>query len=145
MPIRKATNLETQQILDHSLEVLKESAMGFVKPSKEKALQMVSPFLANGGYYLVYVEKNNVKGWIGAGKSFDSYTDETIGFISEIYVLPLYRKQGIAEKLFEAVFRQFQTEGLRKVQLNVFSGNHARELYQKLGFQDVSMLMEKDL
>jgi ribosomal protein S18 acetylase RimI-like enzyme len=36
-------------------------------------------------------------------------------------------------------------KGYKKVQLNVFSGNRAKHLYQNLGFQEVSTLMEKKL
>ncbi|MEH6995149.1 GNAT family N-acetyltransferase, partial [Neobacillus drentensis] len=59
MTIRKATYEETQRILNYHLEVLKEATMGYVKPSREKAIEMMTPFLNGGGYYLVRV-KNNV-------------------------------------------------------------------------------------
>lgn len=145
MVIRKATHRETQQILKHSLEVLKEATMGYVKQSQNKALQMISPFLIDGGYYLVHFEDNVVQGWIGVGRTIDYCTDEMIGVIPEIYVLPQYRKQGVAEKLCNEAFEYLKEDGYKKVQLNVFKGNYAKRLYQKLGFQEVSTLMEKSL
>lgn len=145
MTIRKATYNETQKILNHSLVVLKEATMGYVEPSREKARQLVSPFLSDGGYYLVQIENNVIQGWIGVGGTMDYYSDQMVGIIPEVYVLPQFRKQGVAEKLCKEVFRQLKEEGYKKVQLNVFSGNHVKHLYQKLGFQEVSILMERNL
>jgi ribosomal protein S18 acetylase RimI-like enzyme len=141
MKIRRATYRETQKILDHSIEVLEEASMGYIKPTKEKARQMVSPFLLDG-YYLVYIEHNIIKGWIAIANTIDYYTDDTIGIIPELYVLPAYRKQGVAEKLCKEALHCLKKEGHMKVQLNVFSGNQIKHLYQKLGLQEISTLME---
>lgn len=145
MTIRKATGDETQKILNYHMEVLKEATMGYVKPSREKAMQLMAPFLNGGGYYFVRIKHNVIQGWVGLGRTIDQNTDELVGFINEMYVLPHYRNQGIAEKLSKAVFTQMKAEGYKKVQLNVYAGNQAKQLYQKLGFQDVSTLMSKNL
>jgi ribosomal protein S18 acetylase RimI-like enzyme len=145
MTIRKATYEETQRILNYHIEVLKEATMGFVKPSREKAIEMMTPFLNGGGYYLVRVKNNIIQGWVGLGRIIDQNTDELVGFINEMYVLPPYRKQGAAEKLCKAAFIQLRAEGHKKIQLNVYAGNHAKHLYEKLGFKDVSTLMSKNL
>jgi ribosomal protein S18 acetylase RimI-like enzyme len=145
MTIRKATYEETQSILNYHLQVLKEATMGYVKPSREKAIEMMTPFLNGGGYYLVRVRNNVIQGWVGLGRIIDQNTDETVGFINEMYVLPAYRKQGAAEKLCKAAFIQLRAEGHKKVQLNVYAGNRAKQLYEKLGFTDVSTLMTKNL
>jgi ribosomal protein S18 acetylase RimI-like enzyme len=145
MTIRKATYEETQRILNYHIEVLKEATMGYVKPSREKAIEMMTPFLHGGGYYLVRVKNNIIQGWVGLGRIIDQNSDELVGFINEMYVLPPYRKQGAAEKLCKAAFLQLRAEGHKKVQLNVYAGNHAKHLYEKLGFKDVSTLMSKTL
>lgn len=145
MTIRRATFEETQRILNYHLEVLKEATMGYVKPSREKAIEMMTPFLNGGGYYLVRVKNNVIQGWVGLGRIIDQNSDEEVGFINEMYVLPPYRKQGAAEKLCKAAFIQLRAEGHKKVQLNVYAGNHAKHLYAKLGFKDVSTLMSKNL
>jgi ribosomal protein S18 acetylase RimI-like enzyme len=145
MTIRKATYEETQQILNYHIQVLKEATMGYVKPTREKAMEMMSPFLNGGGYYLVRVKNNAIQGWVGLGGIIDQNTDEKVGFINEMYVLPPFRKQGAAEKLCKAAFIQLRAAGYKKVQLNVYAGNHAKHLYEKLGFKDVSTLMTKNL
>lgn len=145
MTIRRATYEETQRILNYHLEVLKEATMGYVKPSREKAVEMMTPFLNGGGYYLVREKNNVIQGWVGLGRVIDLNTDEEVGFINEMFVLPPYRNQGAARKLCKAAFIQLRAEGHKKVQLNVYAGNHAKHLYEKLGFQDVSTLMTKNL
>nr|WP_246187708.1 GNAT family N-acetyltransferase [Ornithinibacillus caprae] len=105
----------------------------------------MAPILADGGYYLIYEKNRTIHGWIGVGTIYDSYSEEVVGTIPEVYVFPAYRGQGVAEKLFHEAFRHLKTENVNKVQLNVFAGNHAKKLYEKIGFHDVSTLMEKDL
>ncbi|TFJ94430.1 GNAT family N-acetyltransferase [Lentibacillus salicampi] len=145
MTIRKATKRETRQILSHSLEVLKEASMGYIPAKQEKAQQMVTPFLASGGYYLVYTKNNNLQGWIGIGRTTDYYTDEPVGMIPELYVLPEHRHVGIARMLCAEALRRLRDSGYATVQLNVFAGNSIRQLYQKLGFEEVATLMKKRL
>ncbi|WP_077620483.1 GNAT family N-acetyltransferase [Bacillus sinesaloumensis] len=145
MTIRKATNDETQKILRHSLEVLKEATMGHVKPRKRKALELISPLLSNGGYYLVYIEDKKIAGWIGVGSIMDINTDEMVGVLPEVYVLPKYRHRGIAKKLCNEAFTYLKRDGYQKVQLNIFSGNAAKKIYEDLGFKEISTTMEKNI
>jgi ribosomal protein S18 acetylase RimI-like enzyme len=145
MTIRVATRDETQRILNYHMEVVKEATMGFVKPSQAKVSEFMAPFINGGGYYLVHSKNNSIQGWIGVGRMIDQNTDEWVGFINEMYVLPPFRNQGVAEKLCKAAFNQLKIQGFTKVHLNVYGGNPARRLYQKLGFKDVSTLMAKNL
>lgn len=145
MVIRTATKRETQHIVSHSLDVLKEASMGYIPAKKEKARQMNTSFLTGDGYYLVSIENDKLQGWIGVGSTIDPYTDKPVGIIPELYVLPPYRNQGIAEKLCVEALNRIRKSGSTAVQLNVFAGNAIKQLYQKLGFQDVATLMEKRL
>jgi len=145
MTIRKATLNETQQILDYSLVVMKEATVGHVIPSKQLYDKFMVPILEDGGYYLVHTENNLIQGWVGIGRQFDQYKQEFVGVIIEMYVLPAYRKRGIAEKLCLEAMRNFKKTGFKRVQLNVFAGNHAKHLYEKIGFHDVTTTMERNL
>lgn len=145
MEIRKATANETNAILSHALDVMKEATMGKVKPLKEKAEQIMLPVLAEGGYYLVYVENKTVRGWVGVGQINDLYSKEIIGLIPELYVMPPYRKRGIARKLCEKACDKLRSKGCDKVQLNVFEGNQAKVLYQSMGFYNIMTMMEMKL
>jgi len=141
--IRKSTYQETQEILTYSLKVFQESTMGLVDGTENQELPLVSPFSDDDGYYLVYSENNVMKGWLGIASTFNYYDGEMIGIITEVYVIPEYRRKGIARQLCIEGMKNLKERGLHKVQLNVFAGNGAKQLYQKLGFHEVSMLMEK--
>lgn len=143
--IRKAVSHEIEKILNYSPIVMKESTMGFIEGRKGLTLQMMSQILVDGGYYLVYVDNQVIKGWIGIGRSYNFYTEKMQGIILELYVLPQYRRKGIAEKLLKDASDRLRKTGLKKIQLNVYSGNSAKHLYEKFGFYDISTMMEKDL
>jgi ribosomal protein S18 acetylase RimI-like enzyme len=139
MTIRKATYQETQEILSYSQNVAKESTMGLVDAP------LVFPTSEDDGYYLVYSENNVIKGWIGIASTLNYYDGEIVGIISEVYVIPQYRRNGIARQLCIEGVNDLKERGHLKVQLNVFEGNGAKQLYQKLGFREVSILMEKNM
>ena len=142
MKIRKATYQENQEILSYSQKVFRESTMGLVE---NQELPLMSPFSEDDGYYLVYSENNVIKGWIGIANTFNYYDGEMVGMILEVYVIPEYRRKGIARQLCIEGIKNLKERGHRKVQLNVFAGNGAKQLYQKLGFHEVSTLMEKNI
>lgn len=142
MTIRKATYQENQEILTYAQEVFKESTMGLVE---NQELPLMSLFSEGDGYYLVYAENNVIKGWLGLTSTFNFYDGERVGMISEVYVIPEYRRKGIAKQLCIEGIKNLKEQGLHKVQLNVFAGNGAKQLYQQLGFQEVSVLMEKKM
>src|SRR5690625_6173436 len=94
---------------------MKEATMGQVEPTEEKAHQMISSFLSGEGHYLVHADKDNIlQGWIGIGKTLDFYTGEMVGIIPEIFVLPTYRKQGIAEKLCKQALSHLKQRDIKK-------------------------------
>jgi ribosomal protein S18 acetylase RimI-like enzyme len=142
MTIRKATYQETQEILAYSQKVFKESTMGLVE---NQEFPLMSPFSEDDSYYLVYSENNVMKGWLGVASTFNYYDGEMVGIISEVYVIPEYRRKGIARQLCIEGIKNLKERGHHKVQLYVFAGNCAKQLYQKLGFHEVSRLMEKNI
>jgi ribosomal protein S18 acetylase RimI-like enzyme len=142
MTISKATYQENQEILTYSQKVFKESTMGLVD---NQELPLMSFFSEGDGYYLVFSENNVMRGWLGLTSTFNFYDGEMVGMISEVYVIPEYRRKGIAKQLCIEGIKNLKEQGLQKVQLNVFAGNGAKQLYQKLGFQEVSVLMEKKI
>lgn len=144
MGIRKANQQDLQLILSHSPIVMKEATVGYYS-SYHKAVQFMNYLLDSGGYYLVYELDGRIQGWIALGTNYNYYYDQMEGMIAELYVLPPYRNNGIAKKLCEEAVKQLKSSGYQKVQLNVFAGNNAKRLYKKLGFHEVSTLMEKNL
>ncbi|MEH7272702.1 GNAT family N-acetyltransferase [Neobacillus vireti] len=99
MTIRKATCQENQEILTYSKKVFEESTMGLLDGIENQETPIGSPFSGDDGYYLVYSENNVIKGWLGVASTFNYYNGEMVGFISEVYVIPEYRRKGIARQL----------------------------------------------
>lgn len=140
LTIRIATNQELEDIFSHAHKVFEESTMGLFD-NQEPFL--MSPFMEEDGNHLVYTEDGVLKGWIGIASMFNHFGGERVGMMIEIYVIPEYRRQGIARQLCMEGVRYLKERGHHKIQLNVFAGNWAKQLYQELGFYEVSTLMEK--
>jgi len=66
--------------------------------------------------------------------------------ISDMYVLPEFRRKGIASTLMNRVFEYVKSKGVTHVRLNVMESNiPAYNLYEKMGFVDYSIIMMKQL
>ena len=62
-------------------------------------------------------------------------------YISDVVVLPEYRRKGIARRLVETCVEDIRARGGRQVSLDVVSGNvPAIELYRSTGFRDYTSL-----
>ncbi|WP_025784551.1 GNAT family N-acetyltransferase [Sporosarcina sp. D27] len=145
MEIRLAHEKELLEILAHWKVVMSESTAGYLDKNQEGELSPLAPFFYDDFDYLVFVEEGTVQGWIGIGEIRDAHIHESKGFISELYVLPAFRKQGVGRKLCEEAIKKFKEANYDSVQLNLFKGNNAKYLYENLGFSEVSCLMELSL
>ena len=66
--------------------------------------------------------------------------------IGLMYVLPEFRRLGIASTLMNRVFEYVKSKGVSHVRLNVIASNTpAYDLYEKMGFVDYSITMRKQL
>jgi ribosomal protein S18 acetylase RimI-like enzyme len=61
--------------------------------------------------------------------------------ISVVYVLPNFRRTGVASKLMSQMLDWGRHTGGDYFDLNVVAGNPARSLYQKFGFSDAAINM----
>jgi L-amino acid N-acyltransferase YncA len=140
--IRRATEQETNTILQMTGHIIQESTAGYATNGSQKAYQMFAPLLQNGAYYLVAIQNQRVIGWIMLGQDRNPLTNEYVGSLLDLYVLLPYRKQRIGDTLMKAAINELKQQGFRVIQLNVFAGNTAKSIYEKLGFKDVAHLME---
>ncbi|MEZ9574507.1 N-acetyltransferase family protein [Vibrio sp. 10N.261.55.F4] len=69
-----------------------------------------------------------------------------MGSVDELFVLPDYRKESIAEKLFSKVEATFDDYGVEQVFVEVWDFNSpAKDFYQKMGFTPHIQWMRKAL
>ena len=145
MIIRRANEYEINQLFHWSLSLTEELSSGYMKSNLQLTYEMVSKVLSNGGYYLIAQHGWEVMGWILLGFDQNFYQNKPVGFLYELYVFPPYRKKGVGKLLMNEAIAQLKQAGMNNVQLNVFAGNSAKKMYEKLGFKNVTTLMEKDL
>lgn len=64
--------------------------------------------------------------------------------INFVYVVPEFRKQGIATSILEAMVEWAKCNDLEIIKINTYSKNEkAQRLYKKLGFDDYHVSLEK--
>ena len=61
-------------------------------------------------------------------------------YVMNMYTLPEYRRQGLAQKLFELIVNEAKERGYNRVTLN--ASDMGKPLYKKFGFIDVKGDME---
>ncbi len=84
------------------------------------------------GIFLAAVEKGSVIGYVGCQTVLDE------GYITNVAVLPAFRRCGVAERLLRELIRQ--AEGFAFLTLEVRESNAAAAaLYQKMGFSSVGV------
>lgn len=145
MEIRKPNHYELEEIIQRSTKAMYDGTMGRISPTVERIKQMVEPLLQKGAYYLLAIEEGQIAGWILIGPSKDSFTEQEIGFIYELYVADTFRGRGIAKALMKSGIDQLKQGGYPEVRLSVFAENHAVQLYEQMGFQVRTMTMRLPL
>ena len=73
------------------------------------------------------------------------FQPERILHVHAIYVKPGHRRQGIAERLIEAVLVWGRERACVRVRLNVLESNPARHLYNRMGFEILKLEMHRPL
>ncbi|MGB8955261.1 MAG: GNAT family N-acetyltransferase [Tumebacillaceae bacterium] len=146
MEFRKATPEETEYILEHCAQSLHEGTRGLMVADRERALEITKPVVEQrNGYYLVAVDGGEVRAWVLVGTARDFFTEQSCGFIYDVYTLPEGRRQGLAKRLMQLAVEQLREAGHPVVRLNVFAGNPARTLYEELGFTELSSVLSLKL
>jgi ribosomal protein S18 acetylase RimI-like enzyme len=88
-----------------------------------------------------------VCGWIEQESNIAETPDSNrFGYISDICILPPYRRHGIASRLLDAMSNRFRTLGITRCRLNVLAANAtARASYEHAGFAPYELTYEKRL
>lgn len=85
-------------------------------------------------------------GCLWLGNAIDLADGERTAHVFLLYVAPEHRKRGIGSALMTQAEQWAMGRGDRKMSLQVFTDNQpALDLYQKLGYQPQSLLMQKIL
>lgn len=139
--IKQASKNDLNEILAKSDNALYEGTAKTFKPTQERVKEIVQTTLEQGAYYLVSKDDDDLKGWILIGSGKDYFSQESVGFIYELYILPEYRGQKLSKKLMKADIDELSLKGHKEIRFNVHVKNFARELYKEFGFVDRQISM----
>ncbi|MDY6805686.1 MAG: GNAT family N-acetyltransferase [Cyanobacteriota bacterium] len=82
--------------------------------------------------------------WVGSG--IDQVEGDRLGHIFLLYVAPEHRRRGIGSALVKIAENWARERGDKQISLQVFTTNKpAVNLYEKLGYENQSLLMVKSL
>ncbi len=69
-------------------------------------------------------------------KNVPVYETEKIGEISDAYISPSYRKQGLGKRLFESLRDWFEEQGINQVEVSASARNiGSNQFWEKMGFR----------
>ncbi|MFZ3588865.1 GNAT family N-acetyltransferase [Bacillus sp. DJP31] len=144
MAVRSATPYEMLIINNHQSIVQTEATMGYIKQTD--FIPNLNEYFHGLTDYFVLVENGVFCGWVLVGETHHPYKNkEACAMVLELYIFKNYRQYGFGHELMKHAIADFKNRGFKSVQLNVFEGNPAKKLYSKLGFKDISTMMEKTL
>ena len=154
MEIRKATIKDFERLKDIKLK----SKTGERKYNK--SLKPINKVEKRYFYYLkkdltfkeraifIAIENDKIIGMI-LGKIIDTLSIAKFkkrGYISNLYILPKYRRKGIAKKMVEELIKWFKENNIKNLRLEVYSKNKpALNIYHKLRFKEYAIKMKKVL
>lgn len=112
-------------------------------------LEFVSKVLAENRISLIVAEVDGkIVGYamFNPAPFFPFKVKEKWFYITDIYILPEYRKKGIGKALINYIINLAKSQEIKKIKLSVWTFNrNAINFYEKLGFKITGYLMEKDL
>jgi ribosomal protein S18 acetylase RimI-like enzyme len=109
-------------------------------PQQDWKDQYFPTILSNPHHFLRWIVcDGNRAGFILFGLEDHRFLPRKTGAIYELYVLPEYRRRGVAKACALAAIRELGTHSPSKIQLEVVEGNAAAAaLWRSLGFRKVT-------
>lgn len=103
---------------------------------------------AEGGILIADVAGSAVgfaAGWVEQEHALaETVASNRFGYISDVYVLPLYRGRGIAKALLDALTDHLGSAGVTRVRIGSLAANRlARTAYERAGFSPYEVIYEK--
>ena len=122
------------------------------RPPEEMATEYLA-FLraecaAKDGQWFVAVDRSQAVGFLCVWRHelLDEYMAQPVecAYISDLVVLPEYRRHGIGPRLIAEAERYAQARGVTLIKIGSLARNYlSKELYRRLGFRDYSIQFVK--
>ena len=142
LKIRKATVKDLDIVAELFLKQLRE--LKKFEPSlkvgtKKDAKKAVRGSGKRTRYFVILVAEANgeIVGFVNGLTYRHSIRNKREGFVNNIYVLPEYRRKGIATKLLTSIIKKFKMRNLTMCTLDAYVKNKkAISLWKKMGFKE---------
>lgn len=146
--IRSAGRKDRSAVERMSLDLLEEHRRTYGSdvirgPATERHVKRNLRSHLRKGAVLVAEKQGSTIGFVLLSRArFVLRTSRPAGAITDIYVVPEERGQGVGTRLLRAGLDWLRDRGFQRVLLNVTAGNPARRLYERAGFRPFSESME---
>jgi len=95
-------------------------------------------------FFGIMAEDNGKYVALLTGSIFFQYMwGESVGYLSDLYVVPGYRKRGIAKNMTKEFVTWLKKKKIRRVSLDVYEGSPAKKMYEKAGYKVLLTRMTK--
>jgi GNAT superfamily N-acetyltransferase len=137
MRIRPATAEDLETVVYHRIAMFRD--MGYadavLAAIEQVSRPLLSHALANGGYHGVLAESGGA-GVVGGGGVLVvpwPGTQPHRAWIQNVYVVPEFRRRGIAREIMRTLIEWCRAQGFHSV--NLHASADGRPLYEQLGFE----------
>ena len=142
LKIRKATVKDLDIVAELFLKQLRE--LKKFEPSlkvgtKKEAKKAVRGWGKHTKYFVILVAEadREIVGFVNGMTYRHSIRNKREGFVNNTYVLPEYRRKGIATKLLTSIIKKFKMRNLTMCTLDAYVKNKkAISLWKKMGFKE---------
>ena|SRR5215831_19978765 len=137
MPIRPATAEDLETIISHRIAMFRD--MGYpdrvLPPIEQASRPLLAGALGNGDYYGVLAESDGAGVVGGGGVLMVPWpgTQPRRAWIQNVYVVPEFRRRGIAREIMRTLIDWCRAQGFNAVSLHASA--EGRPLYEQLGFE----------
>jgi GNAT superfamily N-acetyltransferase len=136
MPIRPATAEDLETIIFHRIAMFRDMGYpdGVLTPIEQASRPLLAGALGNGDYYGVLAESDGAGVVGGGGVLMVPWpgTQPRRAWIQNIYVVPEFRRRGIAREIMRTLIDWCRAQGFNSV--NLHASAEGRPLYEQLGF-----------
>ena len=142
LKIRKATVKDLDivaELFRKHLKELKKFEPSLKVGTKKEAKKAVRGWGKHTKYFVILVAEANgeIVGFVNGMTYRHSIRNKREGFVNNTYVLPEYRRKGIATKLLTSIIKKFKMRNLTMCTLDAYVKNKkAISLWKKMGFKE---------